>query len=289
VAQKTSIEWCRNPDSSQGTSWNPVVGCSKVSAGCAHCYAERMANRLAAVARAKMGRGEDPGRLARYMTAVNENGKWNARVEVDYGAMEDPLHWRRPRFVFVCSMSDLFHERLHSTDHRYPYRPGEFKEKGYSVLLGIWNVMRRCPQHTFQILTKRPDIMADLVWRVTRKMNMEKPLPNVWLGTTVEKADNKWRFDALRRSHAVVRFLSLEPLLGPLPRLPLHGIDQVIVGGEFGPGARPMKPEWVRQIRDRCITRSVPFFFKQWGGVNKKRNGRELDGQIWDQMPEIKA
>jgi protein gp37 len=254
MAQSSSIEWTE-------TTWNPIAGCTKVSAGCTHCYAERMAKRLASVARSAQANGRNPGRAANYLTVVNQRGRWNGTVFLDDGAVDDPRRWRQPRTVFVNSMSDLFH----------PDVPFDFIRQ-------VFEVMNECPQHTFQVLTKRPEIAAhfapDLRWT-----------DNIWMGTSVENALASPRIKELRRIKAHVRFLSLEPLLGPLPRLSLAGIHWVIVGGESGPGAREVKPEWVSQIRDRCLSQEVPFFFKQWGGVNKKRAGRKLDGHTWNQMP----
>ena len=258
MAQGSCIEWTHS-------TWNPVVGCSKVSAGCAHCYAERMANRLGAIARSAMARGANPGRAANYLHVIDAHGRWNGRVFLDDMAVEDPVHWRSGRTIFVNSMSDLFHEGV----------PLDFIRR-------VFEVMNRCPQHTFQILTKRPHIAGrysqDLEWT-----------PNIWMGTTVENATVTHRIRHLRETGAAVKFLSLEPLLGPIPRLALTNIDWVIVGGESGPGARQMEPDWVRRIRDTCVARAVPFFFKQWGGVNKKRAGRVLDGQTWDGMPTVSA
>ncbi|HUU97107.1 MAG TPA: phage Gp37/Gp68 family protein [Phycisphaerae bacterium] len=254
MAQGSRIEWT-------GSTWNPIVGCTKVSAGCKNCYAERMAKRLAAMARADRAAGRDPGRKGNYLHVIDRRGQWNGNVFLDYPALEDPLRWRSPRVVFVNSMSDLFHEDL----------PLHF-------IRAVFAVMNRCPQHTFQVLTKRPHLAAEysgeLCWT-----------ENIWMGTTVENATVTHRVQTLRRTGAHIKFLSLEPLLGAIPRLPLSGIDWVIVGGESGPGARPMKPEWVRRIRDRCLTQGLPFFFKQWGGVNKKCAGRLLDGRAWTQMP----
>ncbi len=254
MAQASKIEWT-------GATWNPVVGCRKVSPGCAHCYAERMSNRLAAMGRAAVRRGDNPGRTAHYGSVVDAHGRWNGSVFLDEDAVSDPLSWKLPRTIFVNSMSDLFHEDV----------PLDF-------IRSVFDVMARCPQHTFQVLTKRPHIAAEfsphLPWA-----------PNIWMGTSVESAPFTYRVQELRGTGARIKFLSVEPLLGPIPRLPLTGIDWVIVGGESGPGARPMKPEWVRPIRDRCRDRGVPFFFKQWGGVNKKVAGRKLDRRQWDQMP----
>jgi protein gp37 len=254
MSQGSNIEWT-------DSTWNPVAGCTKVSAGCKNCYAERMARRLAAMARSAPERGANPGRTENYLSVINGRGRWNGRLFLDYDALADPYRWQTPRMVFVNSMSDLFHERV----------PLEFIQR-------LFGVMNDCPQHTFQILTKRPHIAAEyspaLPWT-----------PNVWLGTSVEDATVAERIDHLRRTAAHVKFLSLEPLLGPLPRLPLTGVDWVIVGGESGPGARPMQAQWVRQIRNQCAARGVPFFFKQWGGVNKRTTGRVLDGRTWDEMP----
>ena len=254
MAQTSSIEWTES-------TWNPVVGCRKVSSGCANCYAERMAKRLSAMARAACENGGNPGRTANYLSVLNTDGRWNGDVFLDHSAIEDPRRWRQPRTIFVNSMSDLFYEAV----------PYEFVER-------VFDVMNRCPQHTFQVLTKRPERAAEL-----------SPLlswsPNIWLGTSIEDVAVTTRAHALRRTAAAIKFVSVEPLLGPLPRLPVAGIDWVIVGGESGPGARPMRVEWVREIRDRCIRYGVPFFFKQWGGLHKSRAGRTLDNRTWDEYP----
>lgn len=222
-------------------TWNPVTGCTKISPGCKFCYAERMAKRLQAM-------GQD-----RYRNAF--------RLTLQPDALEAPLHWRSPRVIFVNSMSDLFHKDV----------PLDFIQRCFAV-------MEQASQHTFQVLTKRPERVAEL--------SESLPWPsNVWMGTSIENADYLGRAKALRTVPAHVRFLSVEPLLGPIPRLPLAGIHWVIVGGESGPGARPMKVEWVRSLRDRCVSSRVAFFFKQWGGTNKKRTGRTLDGRTWDEMP----
>jgi protein gp37 len=234
MAQGSSIEWTE-------ATWNPVTGCTKISAGCKHCYAERMAKRLRA-----MG---VPQYSAGFRLALHDS------------ALHLPLTWKKPRTIFVNSMSDLFHKDV----------PLEF-------IARVFDVMNHCPQHTFQVLTKRPEIAA----AYSRELRWSS---NIWMGTSVENVLVLHRIESLRRIESHVRFLSLEPLLGPLPRLPLDGIHWVIVGGESGPGARPMDVTWVRQIREQCITHSVPFFFKQWGGVNKKRAGRRLDGRTWDEMP----
>lgn len=235
LSAASAIEWTE-------ATWNPVTGCTKISPGCWHCYAERMARRLQA-----MGQ---PNYVNGFEVTTHEH------------MLEAPLCWRRPRVVFVNSMSDLFHERV----------PLGFIER-------VSRVMAQAAQHTFQVLTKRSERLAELApalgWPA-----------NVWMGVSVENADYTWRIDHLRATAAHVKFLSLEPLLGPLPGLDLAGIDWVIVGGESGPGARPMREEWVLDIREQCLSAGVPFFFKQWGGVNKKKAGRELEGRTWDEMPD---
>ena len=254
MAQCSTIEWTES-------TWNPVVGCSKVSSGCANCYAERMARRLAGMAQRQRELGESPGRKAHYLRVVDNKGRWNGKVCIAEEALDDPLAWRNPRVVFVNSMSDLFHEQV----------PLGFVQR-------IIDVMKRCPQHTFQVLTKRPE-------RAAEYSSVLRWPSNAWVGTSVENAFTLRRLKSLRRIRAEIRFVSLEPLLGPVSRLPLTGIHWVIVGGESGPGARPIEASWVRQIRDQCLSTGVPFFFKQWGGVNKKVTGRVLDGRTWDEYP----
>lgn len=254
MAQASHIEWTE-------TTWNPVLGCTKVSAGCKHCYAERMAKRLSGIARAAEKSGRNAGRAAHYAQVVNKNGRWNNRVFLDDKAVEQPLSWRRPRIIFVNSMSDLFH----------PDVPLSFIQR-------VFRVMNACPHHTFQVLTKRPEIAAEY----SPSLNWT---PNIWMGTSVENNLVRHRIHELREVEAHIRFLSLEPLIGPIPNLPLKDIHWVIVGGESGPNARPMAPAWVRRIRNRCRNQGIHFFFKQWGGVDKKRTGRILDGQTWDGMP----
>ncbi len=234
MAIGSTIEWTE-------TTWNPVTGCDKVSPGCKHCYAERMAKRLAA-----MGQ---------------PNYRHGFELTLQPHMLERPLGWRKPQTIFVNSMSDLFHDRV----------PEEY-------ILRVFDVMRRAHWHRFQVLTKRSERLRALSDR------LEWP-PNVWMGVSVESAAYRHRIDDLVQAGARVKFLSLEPLLGPLPDLDLTGIDWVIVGGESGPGARPMRPEWVTDIRDQSLAADVPFFFKQWGGVNKKRTGRMLEGRTWDEMP----
>lgn len=235
MGMNSQIEWT-------GSTWNPVTGCTKISPGCAHCYAERMARRLKAMGQPNYRNG--------------------FRVTVHEHALETPLSWRRPQIVFVNSMSDLFHEDV----------PVGFIRQ-------VFDVMRKAHWHLFQVLTKRSGRLADL--------SPLLPWPdNVWMGVTVESAEYVHRLDDLKLVSATRRFLSLEPLLGPLPELALEGIDWVIVGGESGPGARPMAEDWATDLRDQCRQACVPFFFKQWGGKNKKKAGRILDGRTWDQMPE---
>ena len=222
-------------------TWNPVTGCTKISPGCKFCYAERMALRLKAMGQPRYRDG--------------------FKVTLQDDLVELPLKWREPRMIFVNSMSDLFHPDIRA----------DFIQRCFET-------MRKASQHTFQILTKRPERVVELA--------SDLPWPsNVWMGTSVESADYTWRIHELQRVPAKVRFLSVEPLLGPIPQLPLRGIAWVIVGGESGPGARPMDADWVRQIRDRCLRYNVPFFFKQWGGVQKSRSGRILDGRTWDEFP----
>jgi protein gp37 len=234
MAQNSSIEWTE-------ATWNPVTGCRKISPGCKHCYAERMALRLKAMGQPRYRNG--------------------FRVTLQEDVVELPLRWRKPRVIFVNSMSDLFESSV----------PTGFIQR-------CFDVMERASQHTFQVLTKRPERAAELA--------DDLPWPaNVWLGTSVENVDYVWRIDELRKTPARIRFLSIEPLLGPIRELPLAEIHWAIVGGESGPGARPMAEEWVLDIRDQCLTAGVPFFFKQWGGVNKKRTGRTLQGKTWDQLP----
>jgi protein gp37 len=234
MAQNSSIEWTE-------ATWNPVTGCTKISPGCKFCYAERMAKRLQAMGQPRYRDG--------------------FRLTLQPDAVDIPLRWKKPRVIFVNSMSDLFHKSV----------PLEYIQR-------CFDVMRRASQHTFQVLTKRADRLADLADQL--------PWPdNVWMGVSVENADYVDRISHLQTVPAHIRFLSVEPLLGPIPNLPLDDIHWVIVGGESGPGARPMQEDWVRDLRDQCQVAEVPFFFKQWGGVNKGRTGRELEGRTWDEMP----
>lgn len=235
MSAASPIEWTES-------TWNPVTGCTKLSAGCANCYAERMALRLKAMGQPNYAEG--------FAVRMHEH------------MLEVPMGWRRPQTVFVNSMGDLFHEDV----------PFDFIRR-------VFEVMRRADWHTFQVLTKRSGRLRELA------PLLDWPA-NVWMGVSVENAQVLGRVDDLRGTVGPsLRFLSLEPLLGPLPGAVLDGIDWVIAGGESGPGARPLAPEWVREVRDACVRDDVPFFFKQWGGTRKKRAGRELDGETWDEMP----
>lgn len=231
-------------------TWNPSTGCDRISAGCDHCYALILAKRLKAMGSAKYQNDGDPR---------TSGAGFGLTIHPD--ALDVPRRWRQPRVVFVNSMSDLFHARV----------PLEF-------VLQVVRTMKDTPQHTYQVLTKRARRLRLLSERI------DWP-DNVWLGTSVESVDQLHRIDDLRGVDAAVRFLSLEPLLGPLPDLDLSAVGWVIVGGESGANARPLDPEWVRAIRDQCLTQHVPFFFKQWGGRTPKAGGRELDGRTWDGMP----
>ena len=241
----STIEWT-------DSTWNPVAGCKVVSPGCTNCYAMRMAARLSVM-------GQD-----KYRGLTRRSGRryvWNGKIRLDYKSLEIPIRWRKPRLIFVNSMSDLFHDDV----------PDSFISE-------VWSTMARAKRHTFQILTKRPERMREF----TTQLDL---LPNVWLGTSVETSHYLWRIRELRATRAIVRFASFEPLLGPIYGADLAGINWVIVGGESGPGARPMESRWVRSIREQCEEQDVAFFFKQWGGPQKKRTGRELDGRTWDAMP----
>lgn len=235
MAKNSKIEWT-------DTSWNPVTGCNKVSAGCKHCYAERQAKWL-----------------QKMKKQVNYRGGFALTMQPHM--LSRPLKLKTPHKIFVNSMSDLFHEQV---------------SLGY--IQEVFEIMRQAHWHTFQILTKRAERLAQL----NNKLSW---LTNVWMGVSVENSQYLARIDHLRETDAKVKFLSLEPLLGPLPNLNLAGIDWVIVGGESGPKARPVKAEWITDIRDQCLDARVPFFFKQWGGKNKAKAGRVLDGRVWDQSP----
>ena len=234
MSTTSNIEWTE-------VTWNPVTGCTKISQGCKNCYAARMANRLHA-----MGSG-------RYRNGFS--------VTLHDDLVDAPRSWRKPRTVFVNSMSDLFHERV----------PTEF-------IARVFQTMKDCPQHTFQILTKRSARLRKEASKLTWPSN-------VWMGVSVEDSRVIGRIQHLQRTPAAVRFLSLEPHIGPLNNIPLGGIDWVIVGGESGPRSRPMEPQWVQSIVDQCRKADVAFFFKQWGGVRKDLTGRELHGRTYDEMP----
>lgn len=235
MSQNSAIEWT-------DTTWNPVTGCTKVSPGCDHCYAETFAERWRGIPGHPFEQGFD--------------------LKIRPERLDQPYSWRKPRRVFVNSMSDLFHRDI----------PDEFIEH-------VFFTMYATPRHTYQVLTKRPERM--------RRIAPKAAPPNVWLGVSIENMDYAWRADMLRETPAAVRFLSLEPLLGPIAKRVIEGMDWVIVGGESGPGARPIDPAWVRHIRNVCAQLSIPFFFKQWGGVHKKEAGRELDGRTYDEFPKV--
>lgn len=236
MARKTNIEWTE-------MTWNPVTGCTKISPGCKHCYAETMSARL-------RGMG-----VARYRNGF--------RVTLHDDLVNLPTRWKRPRVVFVNSMSDLFQDEV----------PLHFIQT-------VFETMRECPQHQFQVLTKRAErlveVSTELHWAA-----------NIWMGVSIENQDYAYRSELLSGVPAAIRFLSVEPLLGAIDLLPLKGIHWVIVGGESGFGARGMNPEWVESIYRQCRSRGVPFFFKQWGGVQKHRTGRELFGRTFDEMPAV--
>jgi protein gp37 len=238
MAENSTIEWTE-------ATWNPVTGCTKISPGCKFCYAERMSKRLYAMGQPNYANG--------------------FRLTLHPHVLERPLTWKKPRLIFVNSMSDLFHNDV----------PLAFIRR-------VFDVMTRASWHQFQVLTKRAERLEDLSGR------LDWP-GNVWMGVSIESSEHAFRIDHLRRTGAKIKFLSLEPLLGPLPNLCLKGIHWVIVGGESGPKARPIQKEWVLEIRQQCLSAKVPFFFKQWGGVHKKKTGRLLDNRTWDEMPTTTA
>lgn len=245
----TSIEWT-------DATWNPVAGCSIITSGCTNCYAMRMAARLDA-----MG-------LKKYKGLTRKSGGryvWTGRISLDESALNIPLRWRKPRMIFVNSMSDLFH----------PDVPIDYIKL-------VWASMAAAPQHTFQVLTKRPERMSEVLNEIA-----PKPLPHVWLGTTVEDSAVLARLDALRATPSVIRFVSFEPLIGSVLNADLTDIHWAIVGGESGPRARTMNQKWVDEIRASCIASGTAFFFKQWGGKNKKAAGRTYLGRVWDEMPML--
>ncbi|HEX8081567.1 MAG TPA: phage Gp37/Gp68 family protein [Jatrophihabitans sp.] len=245
MSDKSAIEWTE-------ATWNPTTGCDRISAGCDNCYALNLSKRLKAMGVVKYQADGDP------RTSGPGFG-----VAIHPDALAAPYAWRRPRLVFVNSMSDLFHARV----------PTAFIQE-------VFKVMRETPQHTYQILTKRSTRLR----RIAHALDWPA---NVWMGVSVESADQYDRVRDLVTVPAAVRFLSCEPLLGPLSGVPLDGIDWVIAGGESGANARHVNPEWIRELRDYCVASRTPFFFKQWGGVRAKSGGRELDGEIWSEMPQI--
>lgn len=236
MSTNSKIEWT-------DATWNPVRGCTKISPGCKHCYAERFAERFRGVKGHPFEQGFD--------------------LRLIPAKVAEPLSWRKPQRIFVNSMSDLFHDNV----------PAEY-------IQSVFDVMNQADWHQYQVLTKRAERLEELSDKLPWA-------PHIWMGVSVESKDYLWRIDHLRRTKAHIKFLSIEPLLGPLGKINLRGIDWVIVGGESGPGARSMNAEWVTEIKDQCVRAGGAFFFKQWGGVQKKRHGRELEGRTWDEMPEL--
>lgn len=236
MAEKSKIEWTES-------TWNPVTGCTQISEGCQNCYAKRMAERLFAMGQEKYKNG--------FKLTTHPN------------CLKEPLIWKKPQIIFVCSMSDLFHESV----------PDEF-------IVQVFEIMNRASWHTFQVLTKRSKRLKE----IAPKLNWTK---NIWLGVTVESDNHKDRINDLINTPAKIKYLSVEPMLSEVKQLPLSGIDWVIVGGESGPGARPIQEKWILPIRDKCNAMNIPFFFKQWGGKNKKQAGSLLQGKQWKQMPKV--
>ena len=234
MARKSKIEWTES-------TWNPITGCTKISEGCLNCYAEKMAFRLKSMGVKKYKNGFD-------ITLHSEN-------------LGDPLSWAKPNIIFVCSMSDLFHDEV----------PDDY-------ILKVFKTMNDANWHVFQVLTKRSKRLIELNDKI-------EWTSNIWMGVTVESDRHVYRIDDLVNTDAKIKFLSLEPLLSDIPKIMLTNIDWVIVGGESGFNARSIRKNWVNSIQYQCEIENVPFFFKQWGGVNKKKSGRTLDGKIWSQMP----
>lgn len=281
MSKKSKIEWTDQ-------TWNPTIGCSMVSSGCKNCYAMRMAHRLAS----------NPSLNGQYegLTKISETGpRWTGEVRIIAKRLGQPLRWRRPRLVFVNSMSDLFHSQL-----------------SFDYIAAVFAIMAATPEHTYQVLTKRPLVMSNWFHEMSKSSSckerilasllnfdskaaeevaqqllfqdsFEWPLKNVWLGVSVESREMLYRVDVLREIPAHLRFISCEPLLGSIKNFGLEGIGWVIVGGETGPRARKMEPLWVHEIKTKCQDETVPFFFKQWGGGRKKN--RILDGKIWEGFP----
>jgi protein gp37 len=251
LAQASKIEWT-------DVTWNPVAGCSIESAGCSNCYAMRMAARLAAMGTEK------------YVGLTRKSGGravWTGKIALDVKSLSAPYKWRKARKVFVNSMSDLFH----------PAVPDEF-------IARVWRVMAETPQHTYQVLTKRPERMRQLLSNASFSS-----VPNIWIGTSVEDVAVLQRIEALRRIPGFIRFVSFEPLIGPVGAVDLTDIDWAIVGGESGPRSRPMEPAWAQEIEDRCRAYGTAFFFKQWGGTNKKAAGRTFNGREWSEYPALQT
>lgn len=240
MAHNSQIEWTN-------TTWNPVTGCTKISAGCDNCYAERFSERFRGVKDHPFENGFD--------------------LTLRFDRVTQPLGWKKPRMIFVNSMSDLFHKKV----------PSEF-------IADVFETMEQADWHVFQVLTKRSSLMKKFVNARYKDRSVPK---NIWLGTSVEDETKRSRIKHVQDTNATVRFLSIEPLIGPPGALDLSGIQWVIVGGESGPYARPMQLSWARSVRDQCIEQSVPFFFKQWGGYRPKSGGRELDGKEWNEFPEL--
>lgn len=242
MASSTAIEWT-------DATWNPVTGCTKISAGCDNCYAERFSERFRGVPGHPFESGFD--------------------LQLRPRRLEQPLFWRAPRMIFVNSMSDLFHKKVH-----------------FGFIDRVFDTMERARWHKFQVLTKRSSRLR----RYVNARYAEKPVPqHIWLGVSIEDGGKKSRVRHLQESNASIRFLSIEPLLGPIGGVDLEGIHWVIVGGESGPRARPMLAEWVRAVRDQCKAAEVPFFFKQWGGLRPKSGGRLLDGREWSEWPTLRS
>jgi protein gp37 len=250
MGDNTTIEWAE-------ATWNPIAGCSIVSPGCTNCYAMKTA--------AGLERRFGSAKYAGLTRVVNGTAVWTGEVRLAANALEQPLRWKRPRRIFVNSMSDLFHKDV----------PRPFIDK-------VFDTMERANWHVFQVLTKRSSLLSRYL--KSRYDGTQAPA-HIWCGVSVEDAQAKSRINHLRSAPASIRFLSLEPLLGPLGRLELSDIDWVIAGGESGPGARPMDADWVRSIRDECLRQNVAFFFKQWGGIRPKTGGRKLDNREWNEYP----
>jgi protein gp37 len=240
MANGTAIEWT-------DATWNPVTGCTKISPGCDHCYAERFSERF-------RGTRGHPFQSGFDLTLRPER-------------LTHPLAWRKPRMIFVNSMSDLFHKEV----------PPGFISK-------VFDTMEKANWHTFQVLTKRSSIMSNFL---RNRYGAERGPSHIWCGVSIEDGKRRSRIKHLQVAPAGVRFLSIEPLIAPVGSIDLEGVDWVIVGGESGPGARPMQPNWVRELRDQCVAQGVAFFFKQWGGLRPKSGGRVLDGREWDQFPDL--